>query len=493
MSRRKPTVLLCALLAWSLTLAVAVAEELNLTAAEKVAAEKAAVDKAAALKKKSADFKKMVATAYKGVFYDNNFSYIDNPLYDEHFWGDAFKQIPVCDCTMLDIGGQYRIRQQSERNMRGLGLTGLDDDFLLQRTRLFANLQAGESFRVYAEMLDAQSGYEEFRARGIEEDPCDLQNLFIDAKLLDAADGNLFGRVGRQELLYGSERLISPLDWANTRRTFDAAKLFWIGKEWNVDAFYAKPVLVDTSVFNTPGEHQEFSGAWGTYKAVKNQTLDLYYLTYWNSNGTSDYQFQTVGSRWQGSNDGFLWDFEGGVQYGKNSDGSDHSAGFWTIGFGHKWEKHSWKPTLWGYYDWASGSNDLGAGNGFNHLFPLAHKYLGFMDLFGRSNIQTPNVLLTLQPAEKWKLLLWYYYFFLQNGNDTPYNVNMTPFNPTNQPGSRDLGHELDCIVTYTICPRADILFGYSHFFAGQYYRTTAGIPHTGDADFFYTQFQWNF
>jgi hypothetical protein len=38
-----------------------------------------------------------------------------------------------------------------------------------------------------------------------------------------------------------------------------------------------------------------------------------------------------------------------------------------------------------------------------------------------------------------------------------------------------------------------DIQFGYSHFFSGQYYKLTPGVPFRGDADFFYTQGQWNF
>ena len=82
--------------------------------------------------------------------------------------------------------------------------------------------------------------------------------------------------------------------------------------------------------------------------------------------------------------------------------------------------------------------------------------------------------------------------FFLQNANDTPYNVNMTPFNAGNAPASRDLGHEIDITATYSINPRMDILIGYSHFFAGQYYANTPpGFP--SNADFFYLQYQWNF
>jgi hypothetical protein len=40
--------------------------------------------------------------------------------------------------------------------------------------------------------------------------------------------------VGRQELLYGAQRLISPLDWANTRRTFEGGKLIWQGERVEV-------------------------------------------------------------------------------------------------------------------------------------------------------------------------------------------------------------------------------------------------------------------
>ena len=173
---------------------------------------------------------------------------------------------------------------------------------------------------------------------------------------------------------------------------------------------------------------------------------------------------------------------------------ADHQAGFATGGVGYKWADHCWKPQLWCYYDWASGGDVLGAGQGFNHLFPLAHKYLGFMDLFGRSNIQSPNVQLTMQPHPKLKLLVWYYYLFLDTRADTPYNVIMTPFNPGNAPGQPRPGprDRPDSRPT-RINARMDMLFGYSHFFSGDYYHDTPGVPYRGDADFFYVQYQWNF
>ncbi|MGE0757516.1 MAG: alginate export family protein [Pirellulaceae bacterium] len=436
--------------------------------------------------------KQAVATAYAPLFYNNNFTYVTDPAYEDWHFGERLKQMPIGDCWMLDLGGQYRARYHAERNHRSLGLTGNDDDFLLHRTRLFANARYGDRLRFYGEYIDAESNYENFAPRIIEVNRSDMLNLFGDVKLSEQC-GDLWFRIGRQELLYGSERLVSPLDWANTRRTFEGIKLFWQGEDWNIDAFATRPVIVDPNAFDSPNYDQEFFGLWGTYKGIEGQTIDAFAIQYNNATGANNFHFTTLGGRWLGSRDAWLWEAEGGLQLGDNTSGTNHVAGFATGGLGYKWVDACWKPQLWCYYDWASGGNARGAGNGFNHLFPLAHKYLGFMDLFARSNIQSPNVQLTMQPRERLKLLVWYYYLFLDSNADTPYNVNMTPFAPGSTPGSRELGHEIDLAATVTLNPRMDLLFGYSHFFAGDYYRLTPGVPFRGDANFFYMHYQWNF
>jgi hypothetical protein len=406
------------------------------------------------------------------------------------------------DNWTVDIGGQYRMRHHVEQNFRGLGLTGVDDNFLLHRTRLFANVKYGDRIRVFAEGIDAESNYEEVRPRGIEVNRADMLNLFADFDLFERDKKTLTFRVGRQELLYGNQRLISPLDWANTRRTFEGINFLWRGEDWNADFFFVEPVQTDPRNFDTAIDEEEFFGMYATYKGIKDHTFDIFALQFNNSLLPASFKYTTLGGRWLGTHGQWLGEVEGGVQFGENTDGSSHSAGYWTVGGGRKFD-HDWKPQLWVYYDWASGSNDRGAGNGFNHLFPLAHKYLGFIDLFARSNIESPNVQLTFQPHQKVSVLMWYYYLMLQNGADTPYHGNMVPFRTGTAPPSRELGHEIDLTVTYTINPRMDILFGYSHFFAGNYYKQSAegplnpanspGVPWRGDADFIYTQFQWNF
>lgn len=429
-----------------------------------------------------------VASSHKPLFYDNDFSYVCDPAYCDWHLGDNFKQRCLSDCVKYDIGGQFRLRQHAERNDRGLGLTGNDDDFLLYRTRLYGDFHMGDCFRIYVEGLDAVSNYETYPPRPIEENRLDIQNLFADAKLLEHSRGEMWARYGRQELLYGAQRTVSPLDWANTRRTFEGAKLFWTGKKWNIDAFWTRPSQIDANQFDSPNYDQEFGGIYSTYKGFENSTVDYYYLRYVNT--LSPFDFDTLGMRWAGKHCDWLYEIEAAVQLGEYQE-ADHNAGAFTVGLGRKYEEVCWKPAIWLYYDWASG-NDV-EGNGYHHLFPLAHKYLGFMDLFGRRNIETPNVQVSVKPHEKLTLLLWYYYFFLENQNDVPYTVTMAPFNSGNSPASPDLGHEIDLTATWKSTPRTALLFGYSHFFSGEYYKQTAGLAYRGDADFFYTQFTVNF
>ncbi len=118
---------------------------------------------------------KAIAGSHKGVFYDNNFDYLGDPGYDQWWPGDRFKRLDLWGLGVLDIGGQYRVRLHNERHHRGFGLTGNNDDFVLHRLRLYANLQLGDRFRVFAEMLDAHSAGEDFAPLVIEENRIDLQ------------------------------------------------------------------------------------------------------------------------------------------------------------------------------------------------------------------------------------------------------------------------------------------------------------------------------
>jgi len=441
---------------------------------------------------KQEELKKKIATAHKPVYYLNDFSYVLDPTYRGYQLGDNWKRRNLFRRGRYDVGGEYRLQHHSENNMRGLGLTGVDDDFLLRRTRLYGNFEFTQNLRVFAEMIDARSDFHNFAPRLIDVNEYDMLNLFLDAKLLSSGDNSLTVRAGRQELLFGDQRVISPLDWANTRRTFDGYRFTAKSKTFTLDGFWTNPVLPEARSFDSPPLDQEFMGLYSSFTGRKNETLDTYLLRYINGTGANDFAFNTLGSRWNGSQGDFLWDLEGAFQGGRNTDGSAHQAGAFTIGAGRKLFSSESNPILWMYFDWASGDDARGAGNGYHHLFPLAHRFNGLMDLFGRRNLGDANVLFTFKPGKKLSLLFWYHYFWLANENDTPYSVVMTPFNPANEPVSRELGHELDMLAIYAISPRQQFQLGYSYFWSGAYYRTP-GVPTDRNASFLYTQWSLAF
>ncbi len=434
--------------------------------------------------------KKGPAKPYKGLFYNNDFSYLEDPCNDECYFGDFLKRNRLGSHLIWDVGGEYRLRQQNEH------LLGRNSDFLLQRTRVYANVQSGW-FRAYAEGIDAVSSFEDVLPRGIEENRFDALNLFGDLKVFDGCSGSLWVRGGRQELLYGAQRLVSPLDWSNTRRTFDGVKAYWKGTDWDLDAWWTRPIPFGQHLaggntdhnFDNPNHSQDFIGVYASYKALKNQKLDFYWLRLAEYDlAAPSFDINTLGMRWEGSRGDLLWAFEGGHQFGDFA-GLKHSAGFYTLGAGRKLNLPC-SPTLWVYYDWATGDKDpadLTHGT-FNQMFPLGHKYLGFMDLVGRQNIEDWNLLLTASPHAKVKLLLWFHIFKLQQANDALYNAGGAPFVAAGN--SQDVGQELDFTTSIALNPRADLLFGYSHLFSGDFLRAQTGF---GDSDFYYGQFKLRF
>ena len=68
-----------------------------------------------------------------------------------------------------------------------------------------------------------------------------------------------------------------------------------------------------------------------------------------------------------------------------------------SIDGGFTFKEGAWSPRLGAGFDWASGDRDPtdGVVQTFDQLFPLGHKYFGFIDLLGRKNVTAANVNLT--------------------------------------------------------------------------------------------------
>ena len=117
------------------------------------------------------------------------------------------------------------------------------------------------------------------------------------------------------------------------------------------------------------------------------------------------------------------------------------------------------------------------------------------MDLVARQNIRDLNFQLTGTPTKKLKLLAWFHIFQLDQAKDSLYNAQGLAIrtDPTGNKSGRNVGREIDTTVQYQITARTDVLFGYSHFFAGSFVKNTNPVGVTGNADFYYSQWTTRF
>ena len=152
-------------------------------------------------------------------------------------------------------------------------------------------MRVSDNFRIFGEYLYADSGGEFFNNRPIEENRGEIQNLFLDTRLTDG----LSVRLGRQELLFGAQRLISPLDWANTRRTFQGARGTYQGDSWTLDGFFVNPVVrnaANESKIDDANEDVDFYGVYASNSGTALGTVDTYYLGL--SNQVLDFDYHTI-------------------------------------------------------------------------------------------------------------------------------------------------------------------------------------------------------
>jgi hypothetical protein len=410
-------------------------------------------------------------------FYDADFRYLDDPNNTQHDYADFLHRIHIGDNFMFDTGGEFRNRYMHEVNSR---LTGVTNNYDLIRTRVYGDLWYRDWFRVFVEGIFANSFGQKLPPAAIDINVADIQNAFFDVRIpfTDINEHPAYLRVGRQEMLEGSQRLVSPLDWANTRRTFEGVRAYRTGEKFDTDFFWLRPVIVGPYTFDKDDVHQNFAGGWLTYRPEKGTYIDAYYMYLNNTNKVTQqgivrapFEVSTFGWRYAGNRGPVLWDAEGGIQFGDRGP-EPIFAGFGTLGAGYNFHELPMNPTIWGYFDYASGDPDPNRNTfrTFNQLFPFGHYYFGFIDLVGRQNIQDFNAHLFLYPT-KW-VMFWaqYHHFQLDSRTDALYNSGGVAIKRSaNGTAGNTIGDELDYVLNFHLGAHTDVFAGYSILFPGNF------------------------
>jgi len=163
------------------------------------------------------------------MLYDNDFRYKEDPDHDWLF-GEELKDIPLDEMppfewlakpSRLSYGGELRYRLMDERNqLRPPGPAG-HSNYDLLRWRQYLDWHIDEDFRAYVEMIDASFDRGQQPPQTTDINRWDVWNGFIDISIPVLPARSLFLRAGRQTLIYGSYRLLSPSMFANSPQNFD--------------------------------------------------------------------------------------------------------------------------------------------------------------------------------------------------------------------------------------------------------------------------------
>jgi Alginate export len=326
---------------------------------------------------------------YQLLRQDEDWSFLQDPALRQDFW-DPIKYIPLgsdtSGCWFMTIGGEAREVWEQIGN-DNWGEDPYMNGYLLERYMLSFDTHYGKHVRSFVEF---KSGLESFRRGGprpIDEKKLDFQAAFVEAGTSGERNWIRF-RVGRQELEYGSGRLIDVREGPNVRLSFDGFRMLSKIDGWRIDAFAVRPDEDNPGFFdNRPDPNTAFWGVYATRPISKGVSLDAYYLglgraqaTY-NRGTASEVRHSTGARLWRPvarTKPGWDFDDEGVWQFG-----SFGSAGIraWTVATdtGYKIPTVRLKPRFDFKADIASGdnprTNELGT---FNALFPKGN-YFGVL------------------------------------------------------------------------------------------------------------------
>lgn len=424
---------------------------------------------------------------------DEDWSFLKDPSRREDFW-DSIKYIRLGPHGwFLTIGGEAREAFEQVGN-DNWGKQAYTNTFFLERYMLHTDWHLGRHVRAFVQL---KSGLESFRTGGprpIDEKKLDFEAAFIEVGSA-AGDNWLVLQAGRQELNYGSGRLVSVREGPNVRQSFDGAKLKAKAGDWRIDLFAARPDHDKPGFFNNVPDHQTaFWGVYATRPLGRRVSIDAYYLgldrkTATFNRGTAQENREMLGARlWRtpGTTErGWDFDYEGVWQFGTFG-----TAGIraWTFAsdLGYSFPTAPLRPRISVKADVSSGDDPRHSSLGtFNALFPIGNYFgvladtgpgpINFIDVHPRLQTWLPRgVSISTDVVVQWRESLY----------DGVYAVPGFLLVPAGVSRARFVGYRPGIEARWQIDRHAYLQADYGVFFAGDFLKQAAAGRNINYAEF---------
>jgi len=275
--------------------------------------------------------------------------------------------------------------------------------------------------------------------------------------------GDFGVRFGRQQLLYGDQRLLGHLGWKDVSRTFDGVKGMYHAGSVKLDLFAVHPADI---VAMTPGvaapqgkslvtwEDRRLIGFYGTYNLAPKSGVDAYFIN-WHHNqhaaAGKGRNLNTFGARLFGQWRGFDATAEAVLQRGTWKNGVAQRASAYAARAGYTFD--FWSSRFGIEYDYSPGDDKTDAATHRNFVFPFHtnHMHYGEMDRFSWANMKDLRFSLKTSPLQGLALMVNAHLFYLAEARGDWLNVVGTGNIFTGAPGFTQTraGTEFDLKLAY--------------------------------------------
>ena len=418
--------------------------------------------------------------------YNDNFEFLANDSITK-IGHQRLKMMPLNKTTTLSIGGDVReqlIRTENQ-NFGDVPPTvkEISTTQLWHRIMLHADVKVGKKVRFFTQLNSTLRLFSPNPLIEIDQNKLGLHQAFVDL----SANKNINIRIGRQELSYGNNRVLTFREGPNNRFAFDAAIVKWQSPRLRIDAIVASPVFQKPNIGDDENLKESILGIYATKTLVPQKLFMDFHTLYFRSDRIK-YNLEagnekriSLGTRLFSRNPVLNYEIEATYQTGRFNSLNINAL---SISYDLKYvvSKKS-KLTLGLAGNYITGDKDKNDTqlNAYNLLY--SKPSFGLAAPIGASNIININPYIQWSPLPRLQLLTGVYLLSRQSSQDGIYSPNMIQTRPNRKEvlfgtTTKKIGNQYVFEAAYSLNNQWAFYIDMAYFTAADFTKATGkGLP----------------